>query len=340
MVSFDIPIALFMFKRDKAVEIIQRIAQVQPSRLYLLADYGRNEAEKEQADACRRMVEDAITWDCEVIKNYATENRGVYANIAEGAMWVLRRERWAIFLEDDNLPEVSFFPFCKEMLERYEDDSRILWVCGTNYLGDYRPASGDSYVFTRHMLPCGWASWSHKFEKYYDGRLTLLEDEGVRENIGGVYSDKRLYEQYKASWTGEYMRMKHGQRPISWDYQMDFSIKANNLFGICPCRNQIKNIGVDEFSIHGGSSFQQKMTRRFCGMDSYSLTFPLQHPKALLTDKIFEKKIGKIMLYPLGKRTRMRFLRFVRKILGVPFGQTTKQFLFRRRSERRDGNTK
>lgn len=333
MVQFDIPIVLFMFKRDKAVEIIRKIAKVQPSKLYLLADYGRNDAEKAQADECRRMVEDAITWDCEVVKNYAAENRGVYANIGEGAMWVLGREKWAIFLEDDNLPELSFFPFCKEMLERYEDDNRILWVCGTNYLGDYRPRSGDSYVFTRHMLPCGWASWGSKFGKYYDGRLTLINDYGVRENIRDVYFDKRLYKQYKESWTGEYIRMKNGQRPISWDYQMDFSIKANNLFGICPCRNQIKNIGVDEFSIHGGNSFQQKMTKRFCGMESYPIEFPLQHPKVLLIDKIFEKKIGNIMLYPLGKRMKVRLFRFVRKILRVPYDQTTKQFLFRRRSE-------
>jgi hypothetical protein len=40
-------------------------------------------------------------------------------------------------------------------------------------------------------------------------------------------------------------RIERGERPISWDYQMDFSIKAYGLYGICPCKNQIKNIGVD-----------------------------------------------------------------------------------------------
>jgi hypothetical protein len=129
---------------------------------------------------------------------------------------------------------------------------------------------------------------------------------------------------------GEAARIKSGKRPISWDYQMDFSIKANNLFGICPCKNQIKNIGVDEFSIHGGGSFQQKMTKRFCGMDSYPITFPLKHPNTLLVDKKFEKKIGKIMLYPLKQRINSSIFMLIRKILRVPPDQTTKQFIFKK----------
>ena len=330
MTQFDIPVVLFMFKRDKAVDIVKRIAEVKPRKLYLLADQGRNDEEKKLAAECRQKVEAAIDWECKVIKNYAEENRGVYQNIGQGAIWVLRREKWAIFLEDDNLPEVTFFPFCKEMLERYENDTRILWVCGTNYLGDYVPENKDSYVFTRHMLPCGWASWSNKFERFYDGDLSLTADKTVMLRIGDVYCNKKVYDQYKASWMGERYRIVDGKRPISWDYQMDFTIKANNLFGVCPCKNQIKNIGVDEYSIHGGSSFDKIMTCRFCGMDSYPIEFPLQHPASVLIDPVFEKKIGKIILYPLKTRVIRKILIFVRKIFKIPYNQTTKQFLLKK----------
>lgn len=327
MSQFDIPVVLFMFKRDKAVEIVKRIAQVKPKKLYLLADQGRNEEEKKLAAECRKKVEDAITWDCEVVKNYAEENRGVYQNIGQGAIWVLRKEKWAIFLEDDNLPEMSFFPFCKEMLERYEDDTRILWICGTNYLGNYEPKNGDSYVFTRHMLPCGWASWSNKFERFYDGELSMCENETVMKRIGDVYCNKKVYEQYKNSWMNERYRIEEGKRPISWDYQMDASIKANNLFGICPCKNQVKNIGVDAYSIHGGTTFANIMTKRFCGMDSYAIDFPLQHPSTVMLDPVFEKKIGKIILYPLKARIVGKLSRFLRKILKVPHNKSIIQHI-------------
>ena len=315
--SFNIPVAIFILKRDKAVHVINRIKQVKPQKLYILADQGRNEQEKLLAEECRRKVEAAIDWDCEVIKNYAKENRGVYENIGEGAKWVLRQEKWAIFLEDDNVPEVSFFQFCKEMLERYENDTRVLWVCGTNYIGDYKPESNDSYVFTRHMLPCGWASWSHKFERFYDGKLELCNDPVTMERVKDVYVNKSVYNHYKKCWLSEYARIKRGEKPISWDYQMDFSIKAHNLFGICPCKNQIQNIGVDEHSEHGGKSLSSVMTRRFCGMSSYPIDFPLKHPSTLLVDPVFEKKIGKIILPPLAGRIKAVIYRTLKKFLRL-----------------------
>lgn len=312
--GFDIAIALIIFKRDKAVEIVKRIAQVKPKKLYILADQGRNEEEKLQVAECRRKVEEAIDWDCEVIKRYAEENVGVYENIAGGAKWVFEREEKAIFLEDDNLPEVSFFQFCKEMLEKYTDNERILWVCGTNYLGNYQPKSGDDYVFTKHMLPCGWASWSHKFGKNYDGELKFCDDPVALKNARKNYCNGKVYRQYRYSWMSEYKKIRAGKRPASWDFQMDFSIKAKGLLGVCPCKNQIKNIGVDENSIHGGTSFDNVMTKRFCGMDSYSIEFPLNHPTEIKTDPIFEKKVGKIILFPLKMRLRLKMARIYRKL--------------------------
>ena len=37
-----------------------------------------------------------------------------------------------IVLEDDDVPSVSFFTFCKEMLDKYEQDTRITMIAGFN----------------------------------------------------------------------------------------------------------------------------------------------------------------------------------------------------------------
>ena len=147
------------------------------------------------------------------------------------------------------------------------------------------------------------------------------------KRIGQSYCSRAVFRQYQRSWMGEKGRIAAGQRPISWDYQMDFTIKAHKLYGVCPCKNQIKNIGVDAFSIHGGTSFDMIMTKRFCGMDSYPLRFPLQHPKEMQIDPVFEKKIGKIILYPLKARITGSVARGVRKLLRVPAGKSTKQYI-------------
>lgn len=98
---------MFIFKRkDTVLRIIDRIREVKPKTFYIIADAGRNDEEKALVRECREAVEKAIDWECNLIKNYAKENRGVHAQIGMGALWVFEREERAIFLEDDNLPEV------------------------------------------------------------------------------------------------------------------------------------------------------------------------------------------------------------------------------------------
>ena len=314
---FDIPVVLLLFKRkDAALKIVERLKQVGVSKLYLMADQGRDEAEIKLVMETREAIENAIDWDCEVIKNYASENRGVYGNIALGAKCVFEREKWAIFLEDDNLPEETFFPFCEELLKRYENDNRVLWVCGTNYLGKYESESGASYMFTKHMLPSGWASWGEKFNKYYDGEAKALDDPWVEKRFLDDFPTKEMSDVYIAPLRRYKKAIAEGKNPASWDYQMCLSIRTNSMYGISPTVNQIKNIGVDEFSEHGGNTMAKIMTRRFCGMDSYPLELPLKHPKVMMTDLKYEKLIDDIVTPPLSKQIRHQVAKRIKKILG------------------------
>lgn len=311
---FEIPIAIFTFKRiEKTLEIIDRIAQVKPSKIYIISDNGRNQEEMDLVKELRKKVEDKINWDCKIIKKYAPTNIGVYENIGNGAKWVLDKEESAIFLEDDNLPEITFFKFCQEMLELYKNDTRILWICGTNYLKKYNPQDGSSYVFSKHMLPCGWASWSHKFNKFYDGNLELWQDEYLNKRVRFENTDKNLQRQDIANWEKELRLIKKGLKPNSWDYQMSFTMRVHGLYAIVPKYNQITNIGVDIDSIHGGTSFDNIMTKRFCGLETTELEFPLKHPKAVLSDLNFEKRTAKIITLPTSERNKIKLATFLKK---------------------------
>ena len=303
---FDIPVVMFIFKRkDTTLEIVNRIRKVKPTRLYLIADAGRNEEEQKLVDECRLSVEKAIDWNCEVIKNYAEQNRGVYAQIGLGALWVFEQEPKAIFLEDDNLPAISFFNYCKECLYKYEKDEKIFWICGTNYLQKCEPQNGASVFKSQHLMPCGWASWSHKFTKYYDAELKLAELPNWEKKLKKKYSDKRLYIQQKRAICAEYNKKLSGERYRSWDYHTCLSIRMQDLWGIVPKYNQIENIGVDEFSTHGGNDINFEMTRRFCSIKSYELEQPLDLPAAETLDASFENPIGRIILFPF--KTRLIF---------------------------------
>lgn len=328
MEPFKIPVVLFLFKRiDKPLEVIEQISKVAPAKLYLLADGGRTEEEKAQATKCREAIERAITWECEVVKKYEPENIGVYSNIAEGAKWVFQREKVAIFLEDDNLPELSFFKFCEEILSKYQDDTRVLWVCGTNYLKEYEPEDGSSYVFTKNMMPCGWASWADKFNRFYDGELALWQDEYVQRRIKGEYLYKNLYYQDRYNYEYELDAKVSRGKFYSWDYQMSFSMRVHNVYAVVPKYNQITNIGVDNDSTHGGNSLQDVMVERFCGLQTKAMAFPLKHPKSLLLDIGFEVAVAKIIMNPGFFSLRSMASRFIRKCLGIKKTQSILGFL-------------
>ena len=318
MNQFDIPVAIFMFKRkDTLLRIIEAVSTVKPQKLYLISDEGRNEKEKAEVADVRKAAEEAVNWNCNIVKYYAKENRGVYNNIAGGAKWVFSHEDKAIFLEDDNLPEITFFDYCKEMLNIYKDDERILWVCGTNYLSEFKNKNDDSYFFTQHLLPCGWASWSWKFNKFYDGEMANYGNPLYMDAFKASYKSKVLLNQRLRSLEGEYRRGKESTGFRSWDYQMLFSIRSNNLYGISPKYNQIRNIGADQFSSHGGTNLNMVMTRRFCEIPTKPLEFPLRHPTEVKIDNEYESKVANIVLLPLSLRIKGNAIRIIKRMLGI-----------------------
>lgn len=323
---FDIPVVLIIFRRcDTMPRIIQRLAKVKPRKVYILADEGRNEKEIEQAHECRKTVESLINWDCEVVKNYAEENRGVYRNIGEGAKWVFEREEKAIFLEDDNLPETSFFRYADEMLEKYETAPEVLWICGTNYVTDMN--GKESYAFTQHLLPCGWASWSTKFLKYYDGELSTFRDEAHKRKFYSSYSNRWLAQWQYQSVRNEVERRERTGRFISWDYQMLWSVRSNGLYGVVPLRNQITNIGVDEFSIHGGNSKNNVMTDRFCEVPSKQLDFPLVHPNEIAINKSVEHQLADIICPPHSTVLKSLLSSKMKRLMKQDTAKSWKQIL-------------
>lgn len=325
---FNIPVVLFTFKRkDTLFRIIDRLAEIEPRKIYIISDGPRNENEKNAILDVRDSIEKYINWDCEIIKNYADVNMGVYNRIGEGAKWVFEYEEKAIFLEDDNLPETTFFQFCEEMLTKYKDDTRILWIVGTNYLREYSPEDGSSYMFTKHMLPCGWASWSNKFIKFYDGKLELLDNEKAPKRLRYEFIYKKLYKQELLKYFKTKYLLNNNINKSSWDAQIGFSLRINGLYGISPKYNQIENIGVDVHSIHGGTSFSNIMTRRFCGVKTIPLEFPLQHPKYVLSDIKYEKKVSKIVLYPFFTRLKISIMSILKPILSIDKHASFKMFL-------------
>ena len=188
------PVAFIFFKRlGTARDVFARIRAAQPSRLYLIADGWRNEAERVKCEAVRAYVENAIDWPCELNKNYSDANLGCKNRIASGISWVFEQEEEAIILEDDCVPDPTFFRFCDELLERYRTEPRVMQITG-GFIQHNNPrfnAEEKSYYFSQFAEISGFATWRRAW-KLFDVNLTewpkaRAERILYRHLIGNIY---------------------------------------------------------------------------------------------------------------------------------------------------------
>lgn len=95
---------------------------------------------------CREIAE-SIDWDCEVYRNYQEKNVGCDPSGYNAQRWAFSIVDKCIVLEDDVVPSQSFFGYCKELLDYYENDERIGLICGMNNKDVSENVQG-SYSFT------------------------------------------------------------------------------------------------------------------------------------------------------------------------------------------------
>ena len=83
--------------------------------------------------------------------------------------WVFEQVEEAIILEDDCLPDPTFFSFCSHLLVCYRDDPRVMQISGSCFL--MQPCTEKSYWFSRHSDIWGWATWRRAF-RHYDASMS------------------------------------------------------------------------------------------------------------------------------------------------------------------------
>lgn len=161
------PIALIIFNRpDLTIRVFSKIARAKPKTLFVIADGPRSDHPgdiKKCAEA--RSIIESVDWDCTVHKNYSDINLGCGRRLASGISWVFEKVEEAIILEDDCLPHPTFFRFCKELLERYRDDERIMQINGQNFQHKSMRTSY-SYLFSYSNNCWGWATWRRAWQHF------------------------------------------------------------------------------------------------------------------------------------------------------------------------------
>ena len=297
------PVAFFIFRRPSTTErVFEAIRQAKPPKLLVVADGPRPDkpGEAEQCAAARAVI-DRVDWDCEVLTNYSEVNLGCRNRVASGIDWVFQTVEEAIILEDDCLPDASFFPYCEELLDRYRDDKRVMMITGTNILGDWKSAQ-QSYHFAYYTSCWGWASWRRAWN-YYDVDMQRWTDPEIQQRIQDVLVSEKHYQNFKLHF--DYVISGANK---AWDFQWSFACLSQSGLTITPATNLVSNIGYTGEATHTTESDNGLADRPV-----KALPFPLKHPWSVSVDRDYDEAYYQKVHGP-GPLSK-RIVRKVKKIL-------------------------
>jgi hypothetical protein len=269
------PVLFLIFNRQEITQkVFKAIRQAKPKQLFVAADGPRKgkENEKEKCKQARKIIEQ-VDWNCEVRRLFQDKNLGCKIAVSSAIDWFFQNVDEGIILEDDCLPNQSFFWFCQELLERHKNDMRVWHIAGRNNLGSYLPSLYDYHFATGGSI-WGWATWKNRWE-YNNLSLDIIEDKEASKKLKDFLCNTNSFRGHLDA-----MRAIKEGKVNTWDYHWGFSIKINNGLSIVPSKNLVKNIGFGEDATHTTFNNIDQLN-----IVANEIVFPIKHPPTVSVDR-------------------------------------------------------
>ncbi len=262
--SLSVPVALFIFRRPQTTKrVLAAIAQAKPRILFVVADGPRTEQEARLCADTRAVIQN-IDWDCKVITNYSDTNLGLKQRVPSGLDWVFEQVEEAIILEDDCVPDPTFFPFCSELLEKYANNPQVMMISGQSFSHDPTPYS---YYFSRFPFIWGWATWRRAWRNY-DGTMSKWGELRDTDWLHTILEDDAIAQHWQSL-----LDMMVTNDIDAWGYRWIFSCWLHDGLTVLPSKNLVSNIGFGRDAIHTKDSHS-----KLANITTAEMSFPLQHP--------------------------------------------------------------
>ena len=279
---FNTPILFLVFNRpDTTARVFEQIRKIKPAHLYVAADGPRKDrpGEKELCDEVRKMVLSGVDWECELKTLFQDENLGCGKAPAEGITWFFEQVEEGIILEDDVLPTQSFFLFCKEMLNKFRNDHKIMHISGNNF--QLSKIGSECYYLSKLPHSWGWATWRRAWNNF-DFEMNDFSDELVVKYFNYPSIDRYWHHIFKITKKELFQHV--------WDYQWVYTIFKDNGLCVLPQHNLISNIGFGANSTHTGDK-----EHYFSNLKSHEMDFRIDKISILydpVADINFHKLFG------------------------------------------------
>ena len=299
--QFSVPILFIIFNRpDTTKRVFEAIRNIKPTKLYVAAD-GPRLGKDGEAKLCEeaRQTTEAIDWPCEVYRKYSDNNLGCKIGVSGAITWFFDNIEEGIILEDDCLPDLSFFYFCQELLNKYRNIGKVKMISGDNF--QFGKKCGDaSYYFSNFPHIWGWATWRRAW-KEYDIDMKTYPLFKKSNHISQIFKNKKL----QKYWMNLFEKL-HDDKVDTWDGQLVYSIYDNDGVTILPNVNLISNIGFSENATH------TKVLDDILSEIPTGKIETIIHPKEILVNEVADANYGNMLV----KNIFVRIFRKLKFMLG------------------------
>ncbi len=302
-----LPVLLIAFNRfEYTQKVISVLQNYQPTKLYLAMD-GPKSLEDE-------LIQDRIsdyTLDNfpspKVIFIRGESNLGTGNFIPQAITKFFKDEEFGVILEDDCIPTLTFFEYCRQLNMQRENFPQIMAVCGSNLTS--KGKNGDAFTLGPFFVPWGWATWRDKWSRFERKQEVLSQ---IENELGHIWyrSDKLR------KLMGSYIKSSTSQESKVWTgHWLCSIIKADGVIAT-PDTNLVTNIGFQNSGENASNKLQGIFTR-----SSFELKNPIFHRANSNNQLILENKYFEVLNLASNQSTNFilkkicKYLNYLRREL-------------------------
>jgi putative methyltransferase (TIGR04325 family) len=239
-----VPVLFLVFNRlESTVKVFSKIKLYQPDKLFIASDGPREVkiGEKNICEEVRNYIINQIDWECDVKTLFRETNLGCGKAVSSAIDWFFNHVESGIILEDDCIPDISFFDYCANLLEKYKNDNKIMHIGGVNFIEKFINPS-KSYYFSNIVEIWGWATWKRAWKSY---NYKIENFESLDEKLADRFKKNNEYQFWRKN-----LVLALNNEIDTWDFQWVIAIYLNEGICINPSVNLIQNIGFNELATH------------------------------------------------------------------------------------------
>ena len=206
-----------------------------------------------------------------------------------------------IVLDDDIVPNASFYKYMDYSLDRFDGNCEIKIVNGWTPL--FPNETGNRPHTTKYFVSWGWGTWATFFNQV-DFGLINYQSSG-KWWLQGTLCRTAKSLGFRRYWTKRFEKIVSSSANRSWDWELLFELWRLNGSALSPAERLTSNMGYDDLAYHpnSGSKRQKALARNL----EHNNLFNEEIVSSKHIEKLYERKMWDLSYQRLISMIQFRF---------------------------------